>query len=246
MNDKKEQKEQEKSIKIQKANDISNSAGKMIAIIGSTGIGKTTCAAMADDSDKVLVLDSEISLGTSHLSTHNLNPDVIHLTEFPEKQQINEIVETVDKYSCVVIDSINELSKLAEEKIIKTRSTKHVQYDGSLSLAGHGLKNMFIVGIIREITKKGTDVIITCSVNVSDDEHREVTPILSAGIQKAILPLCNATLLLATQTNDDGGADRVLVSDKNIGRCIWLKDRSGKLKPVEPADMKAVLAKIKG
>lgn len=223
-------------IKIQPSKDIRSSTGSLIFVIGATGIGKTTIASKAGE--KVLIIDPEMTAGTVAINEDNVS--VLHLREYPNNQEMVEIFEAAKDYDVVVFDSVNELANLAED-VIREKGGDYI-FGGSLTMQGHALKGSMVSRLLRTVLKAGTNVIVTCSEEVAEDEGKEphIQPILQRSVRNNVLMIAHLIVRLTVTKNK-----RVLITDKRLARCPYVKDRFNLFKPVEEPDLKKILDTIK-
>lgn len=222
-------------------------------IVGESGAGKTTLAGTIDE--PTLVISAEAGL----LSLQDKDIDVIDISQddngnmIPEEKRIDRLKEAYQfliteeargKYSWVVIDSITEIN----ENLLAALNKKYPDKKDTMKMFSDNAKIM--KGIIKNFRDLPClNVVFTCliSVNQNEDGMLVKQPMVTGKLKDNITAYFDEVFMLYTTPNEDKDRPdhrRLLTGAAN--NIPFTKDRSGKLKLVEEANLQKIINKIKG
>ena len=232
-------------MKISSTNSIKENKIKAL-VAGFSGAGKTYQASLLKNF-KTLVISAESGL----LSIAGKGVDYIDISKddagkvIPKELRINRLMEVyryiltpeaMAKYDLLYIDSLTELSQVLYDYFKK----EYPERKDSLVLFGElGQKTRDMIKSFRDVPHY--HVIFTCLTVADKDEttgRRFANFDLVGGIKDRLAQFFDAILYL--RINQDGGREFVC----NATDSVTAKDRSGRLSPVEPPDLGAVLNKM--
>jgi len=217
-----------------------------ILVFGEAGVGKTTLAGTAPE--PTLIISAEAGL----LSLQSKKIDVIDITRDdkgemipPEKRiaRLGEVFvylnteEARKKYKVLFLDSLTEIN----QNLLSQLNVEYPDRKDSLPMYGDLAKKM------RSLVKSFRDlpfysVVMTALSEIDKDENgvRYIGPQLVGKFSTQVGAMFDECFYL--HVDKDG--KRVLVTEKSDR--VLAKDRSGKLLPAEPADLKQIFKKIQG
>jgi len=210
-----------------------------IVVYGAPGVGKTSLAASLPG--KLLILSAEA--GLLSLAGADVDADVVEVQSLETlRAAYAEIKAAPDAYAWVVLDSVSEIAEvvLASEKA-KTKDPRQA----------YGALQDSMLGIMRAFRDLPCGVYFSAKMQSTKDE---ATSRVSYGIGmpgtklgESIPYLFDEVFRLVVVDEDDGNGGKVVsryLLTATDGKST-AKDRSGRLDAYEPADLGAVVAKIK-
>lgn len=212
-----------------------------LLVYGDSGVGKTTLVASLEG--RILVLSAES--GLLSLAQFADRADVIDVVEIATLAQLRECYAELRascEYDWIVLDSVSEIAEvvLADEKA-KTKDPR--QAYGALADS--------MTAIMRAFRDLDAGVYFSAKLAKTKDE---TTGRVSYGIGMpgaklgdALPYLFDEVFRLVVIDEDDGDGGRVqrrYLQTAADSRSV-AKDRSGKLDALEPADLGAIVAKIR-
>jgi phage nucleotide-binding protein len=210
-----------------------------ILVYGGSGVGKTTLIASLPG--KILILSAES--GLLPLASADIDCDVVEVKTMDDlRAAYAELRAGTHGYDWVVLDSVSEIAEvvLSAEKA-KTKDPRQA----------YGALQDEMVKIMRSFRDLSCGVYFSAKLNATKDE---ATGRVSYGIGmpgaklgESIPYLFDEVFRMVVIDEDDGQggkvASRYLMTSTD-GKSV-AKDRSGRLDVWEPADLGAVVAKIK-
>ena len=241
-------------MKITSTKDLSS--GRFVAVVvGKSGIGKTSLAKTLPDHKRVLIISAESGL----LCLQDTEIDVItvdKLAPFKKpkdakdngKYSMTEIYlnlmkdEYKKKYDYIFIDSLTEIAELIltdlkNDPVIQASKNGYEVWNKYSERMTHLIKGF------RDI--EPYSVIFTCLPDNEKDglELVETFKLPMAGLRSSLGAWFDLVLKYETFTHEDKKI-RKLITDATVN--VLAKDRSGKLKPYEDADLTAIINKLSG
>lgn len=229
---------------VRKASELNQLHGVKAIIYGGSGVGKTSqIKTLVKAGYKPLVLSAEGGL----LSIGNTEVDVIDITKDEKgemvkpEERFNNIVKAYDfvskskNYDTIVLDSLTEINQVLMDYL----RTKYPDAKNTLQMYGENAL------VMQKMIKKFRDLPINVvlialdSIEKDDTGRRFVTMDLIGKVASNVPPLFDEVLYMFADEN----GQRKFVTNKTDK--ITAKDRSGKLSPVEEADLGMILNKIK-
>lgn len=218
-----------------------------ICVYGVSGIGKTSLAATLKEKSIILSFEG----GTLSLADHDIDmidctvddngkalSEELRIKKLSEALSFLQTEEAKSKYKVVFLDSLTEVA----DCLLKVLEAKFAGSKNKFEVWGEfGKKMEVIIRMLRDTPHY--DVVMTALEKDSNDEEGNklyVKPEIPG--QKSNSKLMASMDELFRYTFVDG--KRVLQCGAAPG--IIAKDRSGKLAPIEPADLSLIFNKIKG
>jgi ABC-type oligopeptide transport system ATPase subunit len=239
-------------MKIESTKNLANE--RFVAlVVGESGIGKTSLAKTLPDHKRVLIISAESGL----LCLQGTDIDVITVDKLnpwkkPKDAKENGTYAMTDiymalmkdeykkKYDYIFIDSITEISEmlLADLKIdpvILASKNGYEVWNKYSERMTHLIKGF------RDLAPYS--VIFTCLNTFEKDgvEMREDFKLQMAGIRDSVKAWIDIVLKYEVFTHEDKKF-RKLITDTTVSRLA--KDRSGKLKPYEEANLSSIINKV--
>jgi phage nucleotide-binding protein len=219
--------------------DAIDSRSPKILVYGGSGVGKTTLIASLPG--KILILSAES--GLLPLASADIDCDVVEVKTMDDlRAAYAELRSGTHGYAWVVLDSVSEIAEvvLSAEKA-KTKDPRQA----------YGALQDEMVKIMRSFRDLTCGVYFSAKLNAVKDEG---TGRVSYGIGmpgaklgEAIPYLFDEVFRMVVIDEDDGQggkvASRYLMTSTD-GKSV-AKDRSGRLDVWEPADLGAIVGKIK-
>ena len=210
-----------------------------ILVYGGSGVGKTTLIASLPG--RILILSAES--GLLPLASADIDCDVVEVKTMDDlRAAYAELRAGTHGYDWVVLDSVSEIAEvvLSAEKA-KTKDPRQA----------YGALQDEMIKIMRSFRDLACGVYFAAKLNATKDES---TGRVSYGIGmpgaklgEAIPYLFDEVFRMVVIDEDDGKggkvASRYLMTSTD-GKSV-AKDRSGRLDPWEPADLGAIVSKIK-
>jgi ABC-type oligopeptide transport system ATPase subunit len=241
-------------MKIESTKNLANE--RFVAlVVGESGIGKTSLAKTLPDHKRVLIVSAESGL----LCLQGTDIDVITVDKLnpwkkPKDAKENGTYAMTDiymalmkdeykkKYDYIFIDSITEISEmlLADLKIdpvILASKNGYEVWNKYSERMTHLIKGF------RDLAPYS--VIFTCLNTFEKDgvEMREDFKLQMAGIRDSVKAWFDLVLKYETFEHEDK-VFRKLITDTTVNRLS--KDRSGRLKPYEEANLSSIITKVLG
>jgi len=157
--------------------------------------------------------------------------------------------EVLARYSMIFLDSITVLSRMclswAEQQPDATAKNGAKDMRASYGILGREMmramthlqhcpdKHVLFVGILEEV--------------VDDFGRKQFQPqIEGSKIGRELPGIVDLVMSMEVRHDEEGRPQRVFVTSQANDKGLPAKDRSGKLDPVEPADLEHIIAKING
>lgn len=229
------------SIKLQSTAAIAASGVKVL-VYGQAGAGKTSLIKTAP---APLVLSAEGGL----LSLAGSDIPFIEVHTIAELGEVYQWIlqsEEAARYRTICLDSLSEIAEvcLTENKYVM-KDGKLTKTDGRLAYGDTGDQITRLIRAFRDLP--GRHVFFTAKLEKSEaqDGARLFGPSMPGKTMTQNLPyFFDEVLALRLVSDSEGKTVRAL---QTVGDTQWTaKDRSGKLAPVEPADLGALFKKIAG
>jgi len=137
-------------------------------IYGDSGVGKTVLASSAPNP-----LFISVEGGLLSVRQFGRNPDVIAITEFTQIKEVYEhIVNNLDNWDTIVIDSLTELQRRSMEAVMKQVVAQNSRRDPDVpGLGEYGKNGEVIRKVIRRFRDLPKNVIFTClTLDVTDND----------------------------------------------------------------------------
>jgi phage nucleotide-binding protein len=221
-------------LKISRLRDVVNSIGVKIVVYGDSGAGKTSLIPTLPG--KVLILSAESGL----LSIQDYDADVIEVSSVDDVRDAYVFLkEGNHDYAWVALDSFSEICEvlLSEEKK-KTKDPR--QAYGAVIETGTALARAF-----RDLP---LGVYFSAKAEkVKDDATGRVSASIAmpgAKLGAALPYLFDEVFYLFSATDKESGEVERWLQTTGDQRAV-AKDRSGKLDQYEPADLSAIISKIR-
>lgn len=233
---------------IKNTKDIHTQKVKAV-VYGASGVGKTTLAKTLNQ-EKTFVLSAEsglLSLGDTAIDYVDLvtnDKDEPLKSPLERMQRLSEAVtylgtdEAKKKYENVVIDSLSEIGQIIEAYYTETITDKAKAFEKWGKI---GEKQVSIMRMFRD--SPHYNVWFLCLEDLQKDENsrRFYGPDLPGNLAKdALMPTFDLVFRLCLE------ADGTRYLQTQPLPTVKAKDRSGKLKAQEPADLGLILKKISG
>jgi len=221
-----------------------------ILILGESGAGKTSLAKTIDE--PTIIISAEAGL----LCLRSSSIDVIDITVdndgriIPKEKRIDRLAEAYSylntddakkKYKWIFIDSLSEIS----QNMIERLQQEFPDRKDSLVLYGENAKRMrSLVKSFRDLP--GYNVVFTALSVVDKDENNQrfIGPSVVGSFADKLPAFFDEVFYLYVEKNNETGeASRKLITEKTDK--LMVKDRSGSLAAVEPADLSVIAKKIK-
>ncbi len=238
------------ALKIKTLREATDGRGVKLAIYGGSGVGKTTQIAsllgLLDDDDKLLIITSEHGLLTLRQDSLGVLDDprvlVAEIASIGEAREAVEFAKaTANGIVWVVVDSVSNLAQRELRALMQNAQDPRQAYGEVMmripavlwQLVDVGPLNvLFIFQELRDEKNEGTakkpDMIAYYGPEVPSDSMKQAMPFVFDGI-----------LRMELQPN----GERRFRTAKTA--TIVAKDRSGKLETFEPADLAALVEKIR-
>jgi len=209
-----------------------------ILVYGGSGVGKTTL--IASLTGKILILSAES--GLLSLAGADIDCDVVEVKTMDDLRMAYADLRHSDEYAWVVLDSVSEIAEvvLSAEKA-KTKDPRQA----------YGALQDEMVKIMRSFRDLTCGVYFAAKLNATKDEASGRVSygigMPGAKLGEAIPYLFDEVFRMVVIDEDDGKGGKVssrYLMTATDGKSV-AKDRSGRLDPWEPADLGAVVAKIK-
>ena len=223
---------------------ISGTTFTKALIMGESGSGKTFTASTIDG--KVLVISAE--KGTLCLADHAI--DCLDLSVDDEGKPILEakdrltrlsgifkLLQAGTSYTDVFLDSLTEVSEL----VITALNKEFPDRKDSLPMYGENAKRM--TSIIKSFRDLPYNVYMTCLAKSDKDENgRRFMGLSLTGKIADVAPQYFDFVFYVYPDEAAADGKRMFITRKSATNIC--KDRSGKLLPVEPADLGSIACKI--
>jgi len=154
----------------------------------------------------------------------------------------------LSKYETYFIDSLSVASRWSFQWALQQPDAFNAKGERD-TRGAYGLHGRELTAFVSQIQRARTkNVIFVCIINQKEDEFkRDYWALQMDGqLAAAAIPGVVDEILTMAIIDDAEGDFRALVSDLNNEWGYPAKDRSGRLDALEPPDLTAVLAKIKG
>lgn len=236
-------------MKISTTKAVGNDALKIL-IYGESGSGKTTLAGTINE--PTLIISAEAGL----LCLSDKQIDVIDISRdddgrlIPKESRIDRLGEAYKyilsdeakkKYKWIFIDSLTEISQCLMDKL----SVEYPEKSQSLVMYGENAKRMrSLVKSFRDIAEYNI-VMTALSQNEKDENNQRFIGISAVGSIADKLPaFFDGVFYLHVEQNKETGEERRMLITSKTDK-LMVKDRSGKLNKVEPANLSVIAEKIK-
>lgn len=229
------------AIKLQSTATIAASGVKVL-VYGQAGVGKTTLIKTAP---APLVLSAEGGL----LSLAGADIPFVEVHSIAELGDVYNWILQSDEaagYRTICLDSLSEIAEvcLMENKYV-LKDGKLTKTDGRLAYGDTGDQVTRLIRAFRDLP--GRNVYFTAKLEKSEaqDGARLFAPSMPGKSMTQNLPYYfDEVLALRLVSDSEGNTVRAL---QTVGDTQWTaKDRSGRLAPIEPADLGALFDKIAG
>lgn len=248
---------------------MAEQTGVKALILGPYGIGKTSLLRTLDPGSTLFVDGESGDLAVQDVPVDTMRPttwpECRHLAAyiggpnpaFPETATYGQAhyeatVEmfgppgALDKYQTIFVDSLTKLSRLclqwAQQQPDAFNSSGKPDLRGAYGILG---REMIAFATQLQHTR-AKNVIFTCAMEQSKDDFGRLTwePHLEGAATGRALPgIVDEVISFALIDFGDGAAVRAFVTQKDNEYGLPAKDRSGRLDPVEPPDLGALIAK---
>ena len=154
----------------------------------------------------------------------------------------------LSKYETYFIDSLSVASRWSFQWALQQPDAFNAKGERD-TRGAYGLHGRELTAFVSQIQRaRSKNVIFVCIINQKEDEFkRDYWALQMDGqLAAAAIPGVVDEILTMAIIDDPEGDFRALVSDLNNEWGYPAKDRSGRLDALEPPDLTAVLAKIKG
>lgn len=221
--------------------------GLVIIVYGVAGVGKTTSLFNVPDK---LILSFENGLAPLRYLAEYYGCDFPY-KEITSSEELKNVIKfilrgngpiknmaTGETYANVIIDSEAALVRMIEHELRKQEIKDERKFFYELQ------KSYFsIVGELRGILNRGSNIISLCPQNevFNDEKSQMLGP--EVFTKKIGLILQHRADVILRMYSENG--QKLFLSNDRNGKYIC-KDRTNKLQPIEPADLAAVLHKIRG
>lgn len=216
--------------------------GVKVLVYGQAGVGKTTLIKTAPNPLILSVEGGLLSLQGADIPYIEVH-SIVELGEaFMWIQQSQEAAQ----YKTICLDSLSELAEvcLQENKYIE-KDGKKVKTDGRLAYGDTGDQVTRLIRCFRDLP--GRHVYFSAKLDKSETQEgaRLFAPSMPGKSMTQNLPYYfDEVLALRVVANAEGQPVRVLQTAPDT---MWTaKDRSGRLSPMEPADLTYIFDKIAG
>lgn len=229
------------AIRLQSTKEYAASGVKVL-VYGQAGVGKTTLIKTAP---APIVLSAEgglLSLSGSDVPYI----DVHSIAELGEAYQWLVQSKEAAQYKTVCLDSLSEIAEvcLQENKYVM-KDGKLCKTDGRLAYGDTGDQVTRLIRAFRDLP--GRHVYFSAKLDKSETQEgaRLFAPSMPGKTMTQNLPYYfDEVLALRMVSNAEGETVRIL---QTVADTMWTaKDRSGRLAPMEPADLGALFTKIAG
>jgi phage nucleotide-binding protein len=219
--------------------DAIDARAPKLLVYGGSGVGKTTLIASLPG--KLLILSAES--GLLSLSGADIDADVVEVQTMDALRAVYQELRAGDHgYDWVVLDSVSEIAEvvLSAEKA-KTKDPRQA----------YGALQDEMVKIMRAFRDLTCGVYFSAKLNAVKDEATGRTSygigMPGSKLGDGIPYLFDEVFRMIVIDEDDGNggkvANRYLLTNTD-GKSV-AKDRSGRLDVLEPADLGAIVAKIR-
>jgi len=223
-------------MKIQKVNEVASIHGLKCLLFGMPGSGKTVMSTTTPEPDKTLIVSAESGL----LSIKDSSLDVVVVNDLNTMKEVFEyLIAHPGKYTWLIIDSLSEIAELimGEEKASNR--------DGRQAYGALADRMIAMCKAYRNLS--GLNVVfISKEQQIPDDFLPTVNQPLFPGarIGKELPYMMDEVLCLRTRTNEETGEVERMVQCRQDENYPAIKDRSGKLDTMEPANWAHIYNKI--
>lgn len=243
--------------------------GVKMLILGPYGIGKTSLLRTLDPQTTLFVDGENGDLAVLDVPNDTMRPvtwpEYRHLAAFiggpnPSfpgaatygQEHYDAAVEmfrgadSLDKYETIFVDSITKISRVALQWAQQQPDAFNDK--GKPDLRGaYGILGREMIGFISQVQHvRQKNVIFTCAMEQSKDDFGRMVwePHLEGAKTGREMPgIVDEVISYSLIDFGDGDPVRAFVTQKDNPYGLPAKDRSGKLDPVEPPDLGALIAK---
>lgn len=221
-------------IAVQKLSDTLQQRGIKLLVYGGSGVGKTRLIASLPG--RILVVSAEAGLLSLAGHVDDDRVDVVEVTTIAQLRDVYSALRAPGHgYDWVCLDSISEIGEVV--LVVEKEKTKDPR-------AAYGELQTQMASLLRSFRDLPIGVYFSAKLDSAKDATTERTSYsVSMPGQKlgqSVPYLFDEVFRLVVA--DDGGRWLMTATD---GRSV-AKDRSGKLDAIEPADLGAIVAKIRG
>lgn len=225
-------------MKIHNTADASVKPPVLMLVYGQGGVGKTTFTSTAP---KPILAD--IENGSKYFGLRGIKMDVALINSWDDIREFYQIVKASD-YETVIIDPIGELMEKLKTHVLNEKSTKNVQRDGSLTIAGWGdMKDKMRV-FIKSIRDLNKNMIIVAHVEEKEDDNHIIRrPKIMTKLSEELIALVDIVgfMEMVKVGDEDKRIIRVQPSDRYEG-----KDRTGQLGAIIEPDFSKIVNACQG
>lgn len=248
---------------------LAEKGGVKMLVAGRYGVGKTSLLRTLNP-DTTLFIDGERGdLAVQDVPADAMRPDtwpeLKHLAAFiggpnpafPQDASYSQShydaavgmfgnPRALDKYETIFADSITKISRLALQWA--TQQPDAFNRDGKPDLrSAYGILGREMVGWITQLQHvRSKNVIMTCAMEQTKDDFGRLSWDLhleGAATGKALPGIVDEVISYAILADGEGGTYRAFVTNMDNEYGLPAKDRSGRLEPLEPPDLGALIAK---
>jgi len=221
-------------MKILNTNDVAIKRAAIL-VVGPSGIGKTTLVKDLPEKETLI-----ISMESGLLCLQGTNYPVVEVRTKDELNEICSFLQTSKLYKYIFIDSLTEMGQmiLAELK----QDPKLADPKNSFLLWGKYAE--LVTAYVKFFRDLDANVIMTCLEGSGEDGLEKICTfnIPGASIKDNIKSWLDICLVYKIFQNDQKEKIRRLVTSQEEHSLA--KDRSGKLRPYEPPNLKDIFNKI--
>ncbi len=205
--------------------------GIKVLVHGPAGAGKTRLCATTGDLAATLIISAESGL----LSLREHTIDVAEVSSLDDVREAYRMLAAGShKYRWVCLDSISEIAE-----VVLTHEKKQTKDPRQ----AYGALQEAMFQLLKSFRDLPMSVYMSCKQQ-RDEDGRYLPSLPGSKLAQGIGYLFDEVFALQTQRDDQGVVRRALLCRDDPR--YEVKDRSGALNALEPADLSAIAAKIRG